>query len=56
MIASLRAYEQNPKNPNPDQTRRQVRGLMEDTFRIGYGSTEYIKFAPTSKGTVKVKS
>ena len=54
LMGSLKAYAQDPKNPNPDLTRQQLRGLVENTFRVAYQSADYTKFAATDKGIVKV--
>ncbi|MBC8139885.1 MAG: hypothetical protein H7Y38_00430 [Armatimonadetes bacterium] len=54
MMVALKAYSDDPKNPNPELTRQQLRDLAQKTFRTGYGSDDYTKFAPTSKGIVKV--
>ncbi|MBC8103917.1 MAG: hypothetical protein H7Z41_15190 [Cytophagales bacterium] len=55
LMALLKAYSLDPKNPDPDLTRRQLRGLAQDTFRVAYRNPDYTKFAPTSKGLVKVR-
>lgn len=54
MMVALKAYADNPKNPNPELTREQLHDLAQKTFRTGYGDADYTKFAPTSKGIVKV--
>ncbi len=54
MMAGLKAYESNPKNNNPQLTRQQLHQLAQNTFQAGYKDADYTKFAPTSKGIVKV--
>ncbi|MBC8139884.1 MAG: hypothetical protein H7Y38_00425 [Armatimonadetes bacterium] len=54
LMVSLQAWADNPKNPDPELTRQQLRGLAQDTFRIGYRDADYTKFAPTSSGLKKV--
>ena len=56
LMASLKQYAQDPKNPNPTLTRQQLHQLVLDTFKAGYGSTDYTKFAATSRGIVKAGS
>ncbi len=56
LMADLKAYETSSQNKNPAETRQQMRQLALDTFRSGYHSVEYTKFAPTSRGIVKVSN
>ena len=55
LMGVLKAYADNPKNPNPDLTRQQLRDLAQNTFKVGYRDADYTKFAPTSNGIAKVR-
>lgn len=55
LMAVLKDYEKSPQNKNPDRTRQQLHQLALNTFRTGYQSADYTKFAATSKGIVKVR-
>lgn len=55
LMGALSLYAENPKNPNPAQTRQQLHGLAEQTFRDLYAGGNYTEFAATDKGIVKVK-
>ncbi len=56
LMPVLKAYENNPQNKDPELTRRQLHQLALNTFRTGYQSADYTKFAATSRGIVKVSN
>ena len=54
LMGALKAYEGNPQNKNPELTRRQLHQLVFNTFKTGYRSADYTKFAATNRGIVRV--